>query len=304
MNKIKNIIGLIIILFLLTLVGCSTEKTQEVSTQIELEETNYIQEAQITESKETEYIQVVLNSGWEERLRKQNELNNLSNNENRREESVQQAEETDEQSKEDSNSNNQENEETINTEDEEETINEVIDYPYYIKINYQANVVNIYTKDENGEYTVPYKAMLCSTGTATPRSGVYSIIYKYRWLEMLGGVYAQYCSQVVGNILIHSVPYSTLYDNGSLQYWSYDKLGKSVSAGCIRLTVGNAKWIYDNCPNGTPVEFYASSDPGPFGTPEEMKISSYTQYRNWDPTDPNENNPWRNYVQQSGTITN
>lgn len=34
---------------------------------------------------------------------------------------------------------------------------------YYIKINIEQNVVNIYTKDTNGEFSIPYKAMICST---------------------------------------------------------------------------------------------------------------------------------------------
>jgi len=33
---------------------------------------------------------------------------------------------------------------------------------FYIKINIYANVVNIYRKDEQGNYTIPYKAMTCS----------------------------------------------------------------------------------------------------------------------------------------------
>jgi len=32
-----------------------------------------------------------------------------------------------------------------------------------------------------------------------------------------------------------------------------DKLGKPASHGCVRLEVDNAKWIYDNIPQGTPV---------------------------------------------------
>ena len=35
--------------------------------------------------------------------------------------------------------------------------------PYYIKINKLANTVTVYTKDANGNYTVPYKAIVCST---------------------------------------------------------------------------------------------------------------------------------------------
>ena len=42
--------------------------------------------------------------------------------------------------------------------------NEPVDYPYYIKVNRQANCVTIYKKDENGNYTVPVKAMVCSVG--------------------------------------------------------------------------------------------------------------------------------------------
>lgn len=301
MNKLKCLIFLIILLSLFVLVGCSKEEVQPTSTQVNNEIQNILQDEEIVKDEEIEYIQVVLNSGWENKQKFINVIAQNTNNNDRREEhneSQQQEHNERVEAEQNTNRNNNENE------DESEEVQQEIDYPYYIKINYQANVLNIYTKDENGEYTIPYKAMLCSTGKATPRSGVYSIIYKYRWLEMLGGVYAQYCNQVVGNILIHSVPYSTVYDNGSLQYWSYDKLGQSVSAGCIRLSAGNAKWIFDNCINGTPVEFYASEDPGPLGKPEEMKISSYTQYRNWDPTDPAEGNPWKKYFEETtGTIT-
>lgn len=56
---------------------------------------------------------------------------------------------------------------------------------YYIKVNYTANVVNIYKKDEENNYTVPYKAFICSTGTATPKSGTYNTDYKYRWLRII-----------------------------------------------------------------------------------------------------------------------
>ena len=54
-------------------------------------------------------------------------------------------------------------------------------FPYYIKINRMQNCITVYTPDENGEYTIPYKAMVCSTGlyNATP-SGTYQISTKYR----------------------------------------------------------------------------------------------------------------------------
>lgn len=167
---------------------------------------------------------------------------------------------------------------------------------YYIKVNYGAQVVTIYKKDDNGDYTVPVKAMVCSTGEATPTSGVYKIPARWEWLRLQGYVWGHYSTQIKGNILFHSVPYLRKGELDSLEYWEYDKLGTAASAGCVRLTVQDAKWIYDNCKNGTQVEFYSSSNPGPLGKPSAKKISSYEDYlRNWDPTDPNSNNPWKNY---------
>ena len=164
---------------------------------------------------------------------------------------------------------------------------------YYIKVNNRQNVVNIYTKDESGEYTIPYKAMICSVGDATPAAGktYKTTTYKTRWNGLVHNVYGQYITQIVGDILFHSVPY-TAKDVSTLEYWEYDKLGEAASAGCVRLTVQDAKWIYDNVEAGTIVEFYEDDNPGPFGKPTAQKISDNERCRNWDPTDPEEGNPW------------
>ena len=129
-------------------------------------------------------------------------------------------------------------------------------------------------------------------GSETPKFGTYNLSQKYRWRALFGGVYGQYCTRITGHILFHSVPYLVQGDKSSLEYWEYDKLGTSASAGCIRLTVEDAKWIYDNCDSGTKVEFYSSDNPGPLGKPEAKKISSNEECRNWDPTDPHSENPW------------
>lgn len=171
---------------------------------------------------------------------------------------------------------------------------------YKLEVNCEQNVVNVYTKDANGEYTNCVKAMLCSVGPATPTSGTYSL-KKYggwEWKGLFGDVFGQYATQITGNILFHSVPYTEKGNKASLEYWEYDKLGTPASMGCVRLTVKNAKWIYDNCMAGTPVTFYEDSNPGPLGKPTEQKISSETGYNNWDPTDPDPNNPWRNYGEE------
>lgn len=167
--------------------------------------------------------------------------------------------------------------------------------PFYIKVNCEAQVVTIYSQDEVGNYTKPVKAMICSTGTHTPTTGIYKIPARWEWLGLQGDVYGRYATQIKGNILFHSVPYLRKWDNASLEYWEYDKLGEFASAGCVRLTIADAKWIFDNCSNGTSVEFYESSDPGPLGKPIVQKISNAEEkLRNWDPTDPDETNPWKN----------
>lgn len=163
---------------------------------------------------------------------------------------------------------------------------------FYIMVNYSCNTVNVYEKDENGNYSLPYKAMVCSTGTATPKSGVYHLGILYRWQELFGNVYGQYCTQITGNILFHSVPYLRYYDPSSLEYWEFDMLGTSCSAGCIRLQVKDAKWIYDNAYQIEAVEFYSSGDAGPFGKPTAPLISGNFDCRGWDPSDPDPNNPW------------
>ena len=163
--------------------------------------------------------------------------------------------------------------------------------PYYIKVNYGANTVTIYGKDGNGDYTVPVKAMVCSCGISTPKSGVYKTSRGFVWGTLYGGVYGMYSTRIVGNILFHSVPY-TAPRNDALEYWEYDKLGTKASLGCIRLTVADVKWIFDNCGSGTMVEFYSSADPGPLGKPTAPKISNNEKCRNWDPTDSTPGNPW------------
>ncbi|MGN1327734.1 MAG: L,D-transpeptidase [Clostridia bacterium] len=196
-------------------------------------------------------------------------------------------------------------ENNVNTSDNTNKSSNTGTTKYKLEVNCEQNVVNVYTKDENGEYTNCVKVMLCSVGPATPTSGTYTL-KKYdgwEWKGLFGDVYGQYATQITGNILFHSVPYTEKYNNASLEYWEYDKLGTPASMGCVRLTVENAKWIYDNCSAGTKVKFYEDSNPGPLGKPSERKISSEIEYRNWDPTDPSSANPWRNYKNEDNSAT-
>lgn len=164
--------------------------------------------------------------------------------------------------------------------------------PYYIKINKALNTVTVYGLDSNGNYTSPVKAMVASTGRATPL-GKYNTTVKYTWKLLNGGVWGQYSTRITGSILFHSVPMKTK-SKDAVYYSYYNRLGTTASAGCVRLTTIDAKWIFDNCPIGTTVEIYNdSSSPGPLGKPSAVKLPTNIA-TGWDPTDPDPKNPWKN----------
>lgn len=163
-------------------------------------------------------------------------------------------------------------------------------YPYLLQVNRTTNVVTVFTKDKKGRYTVPYKALVCSTGHDTP-TGTFRTPNKFRWQPLMHNVWGQYCTQITGNILFHSVYYDTK-NPANINISAYNKLGTTASAGCVRLKCGDAKWVYDNCALGTTVKIInGSSKNDPLGKPKTMKIST-----GWDPTDPNKRNPWHNKI--------
>lgn len=162
--------------------------------------------------------------------------------------------------------------------------------PYKIMVNRLANCITIYTLDENNQYTVPFKAMICSAGGNETATGNFNISSKYDFKALFYKSYGQYCSRIYGSILFHSSGNNSL-NKDDLNAEDFNNLGEGVSHGCIRLTVADAKWIYDNCPAGTEVVIYDSEYPGPLGKPECIKVPEGTK---WDPTDPDENNPWNN----------
>ena len=151
---------------------------------------------------------------------------------------------------------------------------------YMIKVNKAQSCVTVYAKDGNNGYIIPVVAFACSPGAATPL-GIFYTGVKHRWHQLFGSR-GQWTTEIEGDILFHSVPY-TDYNNRTMIPGEYNKLGTWASAGCVRLRAGDAKWIYDNCASGTQVAIYNDSDPGPLGKPVYAKIP-YEQ--RWDPTDP------------------
>ena len=156
---------------------------------------------------------------------------------------------------------------------------------YTLQVNKGTNVVTVF----NSAGT-PVKAMVCSVGYATPL-GTFGTKDKYRWWELDGPSYGQYCTRITGHILFHSVWY---YEkNPATQSTKeFNKLGSTASHGCVRLATIDAKWIYDNCSTGTTVNIIAgSAQNDPLGKPTMIKVSTASRM-DWDPTDPDVYNPY------------
>lgn len=223
---------------------------------------------------------------------------------------------------------------------------------FSLQVNIGTNVVTVFAKDENGQFTIPYKAMTCSSGLATEEYpeptpvGNFNLKTAHIWCRMVDWTYSQYSYFIYSDIMFHSTPVAldfnikagefpspvySVYSDSLVSYTKsrvkvseFNKLGEDASLGCIRLTVADSKWIFENCPTGTPTTIIRSdSSADPLGKPEVIKINEDAipedcgEYREiclplpedptsgfytkryiwvaWDPTDPDPNNPWNNY---------
>lgn len=168
-------------------------------------------------------------------------------------------------------------------------------YTYTIHVNRVTNIMKITRVNSHGQ-TVVEKIFACSTGRKgfeTP-PGNYKTFGYYEWKKMVGDVWARYAvtfSTKGKGLLIHSVPYYEK-DMSTLEYAEYNKLGSAASSGCIRLSVADAKWVYDNCKNGTVVHVY--EDPNEkTQMPITLKLPKNSKYRGWDPSGTfDKGNPW------------
>ena len=176
------------------------------------------------------------------------------------------------------------------------------DRPYQVDVLRDQNLVIVYGRDQEGAYTVPVKVWLCSTGGATP-TGKYFMGYKREWGKLFGNVWGQYPIGITGDILFHSVPYEYM-EKDSLETEEFNKLGTKASMGCIRLAVADVKWLYDNCPTGSPIHIYdAGALPEGVERPEPLLLDPEDPRSCWDPTDPDPENPWHVGTEDQQTPT-
>ncbi|MCE5189849.1 MAG: SH3 domain-containing protein [Eubacteriales bacterium] len=141
---------------------------------------------------------------------------------------------------------------------------------YYILLDLRNQIVTVFERDAEGEYTKVVRRFLCASGrtdvdeadpedeaTPTPR-GIWKIGGRERFGKFanFSGEYARYWVQIVGSIYFHSLLYSRR-SVGSLKKTPYYDMGSKVSHGCVRLYVEDAKWLYYYACPGTTVEITA-----------------------------------------------
>ena len=158
---------------------------------------------------------------------------------------------------------------------------------YYLKVNTATNTVTVFAKDGANGYIIPVKKMLCSTGLpGTPTvKGTFTVKRLSYWWTLMGPVYGQYVSQIYNDYLFHSSWYYVNGNKRSLSVSEYRKLGSNASHGCVRMTVGDSKWIFDNC-NGSTVYIYSGADTDPLSRPVRPNPVVISGDWGYDPTDP------------------
>ena len=122
---------------------------------------------------------------------------------------------------------------------------------YLIMIDRSNYRLYVYTGSK-GNWSL-YKDYPMSDGASTP-NGEFNMGIKQMSFGEDKGYSCWYASQIQGNYLIHSVGYSPGSQNPADIIDG--RMGVTISHGCIRLEIENAKWIYYNVPSGTKIVIY------------------------------------------------
>ena len=140
---------------------------------------------------------------------------------------------------------------------------------YSIEVDITNQIVTVYYANDMSPTGI-VRQMICSTGhadsgeDATP-TGEFKLNQRYdnersEWYEIPKyNCYVQYVTRIVDAYLFHSLPYAEP-DVSTLDLEAAAQLGERASHGCIRLRPEDAKWIAENCPNGTDCRIFHSND--------------------------------------------
>ena len=157
---------------------------------------------------------------------------------------------------------------------------------YRLVVNKLTCVVTVLTKENasSTNYNIPVVNFVCSVGQPISRTpnGTFTPSRGNRWQMLMGPSWGQYGVNVyAGVIYFHSVACGSA-SSYAVPAAEFNRLGTPASHGCIRLCVGDAKWIYENAyASKTTIHDNANYNNCLFEKPTLPKISGSV-----DPTDP------------------
>lgn len=124
-------------------------------------------------------------------------------------------------------------------------------FPYKVEVSIDRQRVYVYELQDSGEYELT-QTFVCSTGmgNSTPRGifldgGPANAWHHFSKFD----VWARYSFTIEGDIMFHSVLFSEK-DTSTLREGSLYALGQKASHGCVRLSVKNARWLFEHCSHG------------------------------------------------------
>ncbi len=124
-----------------------------------------------------------------------------------------------------------------------------------VHVNKTMQMVTVYGVGPD-KREIPVWHAVCSTGMPgqeTPHGRFYIKPLSMgadsgKWyLFASSGTWIVNCCQLWGDYCFHSILFSRKFTPSSLNYESYYDLGEKATNGCVRLTVGDSAFIYDNC---------------------------------------------------------
>lgn len=155
------------------------------------------------------------------------------------------------------------------------------DHEYYIYVEKGNFTLTVWQRDENGKYS---DMVICTRvahgGNRTP-NGQHPIKWREEWKEFTAGGFAPWACRYAG-VYLHA-PTCKKKDRATMSRFFYDgdkAIGTVSTAGCIRMVTSAAKFIYDNCDDGTIIEIVNDA---PLGFMSEAPPELV--YPSIDPTD-------------------
>ena len=130
----------------------------------------------------------------------------------------------------------------------------VFPYKVWVDVSDQRVYIGKWTGKDYSKLVKKFKCSTGKKGTPTPL-GTYQADGKANgkeWYYMKSSsCYVKWATRIVGGVMFHSVIFGKNKKGPTRS--SVAALGTRASHGCIRLSISNAKWIFDHIPQGTTV---------------------------------------------------